>query len=248
VLVPHAIAAGDTVLSVFDPLCHIKSTRAIDQSSLLLEQGHDPRFVLCKRPIVVSGGELTSEMLEVRRDPVTRRNLPPLQLKANNGLLLIDDLGRQRIAADVLFNRWIVPMEEKHDHLATDDGRHLTVPFDVVLVFSTNLDPHSLADEAFLRRIGYKIGFNPISQAEYARIWMRLCIERGWEIDDSVLEHALRLHRLSDTPCLPCHPRDLLGMAADLSAYDENDVQIDESTLDRAWRNYFLREPARGNP
>jgi hypothetical protein len=246
VLVPHAIAVNETVIQVFDPLSHLEMALSDSPSPLMLEHGFDPRYALCERPIVISGGELTAEMLEVHCDATTREYNAPLQLKANNGLLLIDDLGRQRIQPEVLFNRWIVPMEEKRDFLTAGPGQHFTVPFDLVLVFSTNLDPHQLADEAFLRRIGYKISFKPVSAQQYRRIWDGVCAERDLCCEPGVVDYVIHeLHARRGVPLLPCHPRDLLGMAVDRLTYGGAESTITTQTLLWAWDNYFV-EPNQG--
>lgn len=241
VLVPHAIAVNETVIQVFDPLSHLSMELAHAPSPLMLEHGYDPRYALCERPIVVSGGELTAEMLEVHCDATTREYNAPLQLKANNGLLLIDDLGRQRIQPETLFNRWIVPMEEKRDYLTAGPGQHFVVPFDLVLVFSTNLDPNELADEAFLRRIGYKIAFKPVSGEQYRQIWSDVCAERNVYCDPGIVDYVIHeLHAKRGVPLMPCHPRDLLGMALDRLTYSDAQGELSEETLRWAWDNYFV--------
>jgi hypothetical protein len=241
VLVPRAISVNETIIQVFDALSHTEVALSDGPSPLMLEHGFDPRYALCERPIVVSGGELTAEMLEVHCDPATREYNAPLQLKANNGLLLIDDLGRQRIQPEVLFNRWIVPMEEKRDFLTAGPGQHFTVPFDVVLVFSTNLNPHELADDAFLRRIGYKISFQPVSAEQYRQIWNDVCAARDLACDPELVDYVIHeLHERRGVPLLPCHPRDLLGMAQDRLAYTGTESPITAETLWWAWNNYFV--------
>src|SRR5690606_32374849 len=147
-LIPHAIAVGDTVVRVFDAAVH----RQFQDNSapvVVLSRGHDPRYVMCQRPLVITGGELTAEMLEIQFDPATRQYRAPLQLKANGGLLILDDLGRQRVSPKTVLNRWILPMEEGVDYLSMNTGQHFRAPFDVILVFSTNLQPQELVDEAF---------------------------------------------------------------------------------------------------
>ncbi|HEX8782940.1 MAG TPA: hypothetical protein VF764_06190, partial [Steroidobacteraceae bacterium] len=169
-LIPHALAVGDAVIQVFDPAVHVPLQTA-EPRTLLLDDGYDPRFVLCRRPLVMTGGELTADMLEVQFDSATRRYQAPLQLKATNGMFILDDLGRQRVQPQVVLNRWIVPMEDGTDHLTLHAGQHFSVLFDLVLVFSTNLEPQELADDAFLRRIGYKIRFTSLTHEQYHDIW-----------------------------------------------------------------------------
>lgn len=244
VLVPHAISVNESVIEVFDPLCHKRVAAARPSDPARLEEGFDPRFVCCERPIVLTGGELAADMLEVQCDAATRTYSAPIQMKANNGFLLIDDLGRQRVEPAVLFNRWIVPLDTGTDSLTTGKGHHFEVPFDLVLVFSTNLEPQDIADEAFLRRLGYKIEFKPIPGPLYTRIWRDVCAERGVAFDPKLVEFTIReLHGRSDVPMLPCHPRDLLGMALDRIAYLGAGA-LDEDAVRWAWDSYFLHKGA----
>jgi predicted ATPase with chaperone activity len=240
-LVPHAIAVDETVIQVFDPMMH-KAVRTVsDDTSLMMDRGHDPRYAVCERPCAVTGGELTAEMLEVRHDAAARLYEAPLQLKANNGIFIIDDMGRQRIAPQTLFNRWIVPLEEKKDYLDLGNGKHFSVPFDVVLVLSTNIHPLELADEAFLRRIGYKIEFTSLSVERYSEIWGETCRQFKLGCEQPVLDYVLNdLHGRDGIPLLPCHPRDLLGMAMDYAAYAGDTREITEEHMRWAWHNYFV--------
>jgi hypothetical protein len=180
-------------------------------------------------------------MLEIHYDASTRRYQAPLQLKANNGVFIIDDMGRQRIAPETVFNRWIVPMEEKKDYLTLGAGRHFSIPFDVVLIFSTNLHPTDIADEAFLRRIGYKIEFPTLEPEEYRQIWNDYCLAEDIGCDDDVFDYTVNsLHIKHDTPLLPCHPRDLLSIARDHSAYTGNGGHVNRAAIEWAWSNYFV--------
>jgi len=241
VLIPHAISINETVLSVFDPLVHRTAALDTDRESLMLDEGYDPRFVCCERPVVISGGELTADMLEIQYDPSTREYRAPLQLKANNGMFMIDDMGRQKVEPEAVFNRWIVPMEEKKDYLSLGSGRHFSVPFDVVLIFSTNMHPLDLADEAFLRRIGYKIEFNYLTREEYRRIWEDVCKEYSVVFDQEILQYVLNdLHHAERVELLPCHPRDLLGIAVDLATYMGEPRRLTKHQMRWAWRNYFV--------
>jgi hypothetical protein len=180
-------------------------------------------------------------MLEIQHDPETKEYRAPLQLKANNGFFLIDDMGRQKVAPEAIFNRWIVPMEGKKDYLSLGGGRHFSVPFDVVLLFSTNMHPLDLADEAFLRRIGYKIQFDYLTREQYRQIWQDACKEKGIVFDSDALEFVLdELHEKESVRLLPCHPRDLLGIAADLAEYLDEPRRLTKQQLRWAWRNYFV--------
>jgi hypothetical protein len=238
-LIPHAIAVGDTIVRIYDPSVHTRIEAS--GSSVLLNQSHDPRFVLCRRPIVMTGGELTAEALEVQYDPATRQFRAPLQLKANGGMFILDDLGRQRVPPETILNRWIVPMEEGVDYLSLQSGQHFSTPFDVVLVFSTNLSPSELVDDAFLRRIGYKIRFDSLGETQYHAVWRGVCEHYDLPYDGAVCQHVIdRWHRPTETALLPCHPRDLIRMALDYSTYMQLDVKLSRESLDWAWNNYFV--------
>jgi predicted ATPase with chaperone activity len=240
-LIPHAIAIDEAVVQIFDPLIHKQMHQAPTRGDLKFEEGHDPRFVICERPVVITGGELTGEMLEIHFETSTRLYEAPLQLKANNGMFIIDDMGRQKVSPAEVFNRWIVPMEEKRDYLTLGSGRHFTVPFDVILVFSTNIHPLDLADDAFLRRIGYKIEFGTLTAELYERIWRDACATYKIEYDPRVLDYALNeLHTKRRMELLPCHPRDLLGMALDHAIYEQDSHEVSIDHIRWAWDNYFV--------
>jgi len=242
VMVPHAILVGGKALRCFDPAVHHSLEDPAEMPpamQLFLGNGHDPRYVRCHRPCVVTGGELTMERLEVQYDAATRIHQAPVQLLANNGMLVIDDLGRQRMTPTELFNRWIVPLEERRDFLALANGYHFSVPFDVALVFSTNLDPLTLADAAFLRRIGYKIRFAPLSRDDYLAIWQQQCRSLGQPFEPSLAEYAIdELHARYRVPLLACHPRDLLSLAQDQLDYQGLEAP-DREILRWAWLTYF---------
>lgn len=241
ILVPHALLVGDTVIQLYDPAVH----RRVDfreTPGLLLSEGHDPRFVRCRRPGVVTGGELTLDMLEMEYDPATRQYHAPQSLMANNGMYMIDDLGRQSMSPDALLNRWITPMEENRDFLAIGAGQRFEVPFDIILVFSTNLNPVELADEAFLRRLGHKVSFSYARPDEYQEIWKRTCSELGIQFDQDLLRRVLELYEAECRSLLPCHPRDLLTSVTDRLEYEGKTRQerITMEQLQHAWNSYFV--------
>jgi hypothetical protein len=240
-LIPYAIAVNEVVIEVFDPILHRKVNLRTPDPNLMLESGYDPRFACCRRPVVISGGELTADMLEVHYNAATKQYEAPLQLKANNGVFIIDDMGRQRVAPETVFNRWIVPLEEKKDYLSLGAGRHFSIPFDTVLIFSTNLHPLDLADEAFLRRIGYKIEFPYLQPDEYGLIWDQFCEQNDITCEPDVLDFALgTLYPKHQKPLLPCHPRDLLSIAVDRAAYRGESRRVAKEHLEWAWKNYFV--------
>jgi hypothetical protein len=241
VLVPHAISVDEQIIQFFDPVVHRPVEEPERGHEVLIDNGHDPRFIRCQRPSVITGGELTLDMLEVSYDSNSKVYTAPLHLKANNGLYMIDDLGRQRMAPSELLNRWIIPIEERRDFLTLGAGKHFPVPFDVILVFSTNLDPLSLADEAFLRRLGYKIRFRHLEASDYTAILQQVCTERGVCFGPDALDYLLtELHGRQRVPMLPCHPRDLVGLVLDYCRYHDEPAELTPEHLTRAWRSYFV--------
>jgi hypothetical protein len=198
--------------------------------------------------LVIVGGELTEDMLDVHYNAETAEFSAPLQMKANGGLLVIDDLGRQRFLPQRLFDRWIVPLEQQIDHLAAGPDARFTIPCDAITVFSTNLEPAELADDAVLRRLGYKIELGPLSVEIYTRVWMSVCAAMRLDFDPHLLNYVLtKLYPSSSRPLLACHPRDLISMAFDKSTYDERGTQIDIDDLRWAWGSYFLPDDNRGD-
>ena len=241
VLIPHAIAVGDTALQLFDPIVHRPVPNPEAAAQLALEAGFDSRYVCCERPDVVSGGELALDMLEVSYDPSTRLHQAPLQLKATNGVYMIDDLGRQRCSPPELLNRWIVPLENRVDFMSLASGKRFPVPFDVVLIFSTNLNPLDLTDEAFLRRIGHKIHFGYLDDDGFRSIWKQVCELRDLDYDPGLVRFTLdELYRKQGKNMLPCHPRDLIGLALDRARYLGTGNELTRDGLLDAWRHYFI--------
>ncbi len=242
ILIPHAIYIGDSVIQFYDPVYHRLADDAETKPSVMVDEEHDPRYLQCHRPIVMTGGELTSDMLELRYDADTRQYQAPLQLKANNGLYLLDDLGRQRVDTVDLLNRWNVPMEERRDFLSLGSGEHFPVPFEVVLVFSTNLDPTELADEAFLRRLGYKVHFGYLTEHEFTAIWKQVCEQVGTPFNAALVRYVLdELYAPNNVPLLACHPRDLITLALDRVHYEGRDGGLEPADVVKAWDSYFIK-------
>jgi hypothetical protein len=242
ILVPRALLVSGSIIRVLDPAVHADIGSLGAASPLLLNAGFDPRYVCCKRPIVHVGGEMDLSMLEVERREATGELLAPLQLKANNGVLIVDDLGRQRSSPEQILNRWIVPLEERIEHFSIGGSTHFTVPLDVVLVFSTNLEPHELADGALLRRLGHKIRFEALCADAYREVWEGACATLQLPFDRGLADFAIEeLYGRRGGEMLPCHPRDLLNMALDRLQYEESDGSIDRELLTWAWHNYFLQ-------
>lgn len=240
IYLPYAISVGREIIQFFDPLIHIPVYKVSEKADFHFKNRTDQRLILCERPVAISGGELTMDRLELRYDPVTRLNQAPIQLKANNGIYIVDDMGRQRISPLELLNRWIVPMEEHMDYLTLGTGQHFPVPFDTVLVFSTNLNPLELADEAFLRRLGYKIQFTAITKEQFEQIWENVCGERNITVEDGVLDYLFELYTRKKRPFLPCQPRDLIGIGLDMAAFQNNKGHLSKENISLAWDTYFI--------
>lgn len=242
VYVPYAIAIDNEVIQVFDPLVHqpAAASHGTEERHLDRRHAHDERWVQCQRPVVMTGGELTLSMLDLEFDPLARFYTAPPQFKANNGLLVIDDLGRQLVSARNLLNRWIVPLDRRVDYLAFHTGKKFRVPFDVVLIFSTNLAPGDLADDAFLRRLGYKIFVGPVDEMQYRNIFRQVCTRLDVGYTDAAFDYLVRhLHEKSGRPLLACYPEDIVGKARDRTLYEGAPAQLSEEILDWAWLNYF---------
>ncbi|MBM7454247.1 putative ATPase with chaperone activity [Oceanisphaera litoralis] len=238
IYVPHAIAVQNTIIPIFDLLYHWRADDPMHNQS----EDMDSRYVPCKRPLVMVGGELKLDTLEVHFDRQSRQYRAPLQMKANNGVFLIDDLGRQGFAADALFNRWIVPMEERRDFLSLPNGLHFDIPFEQILVFSTNLDPETIADEAFLRRLGYKIELGAMPQDLYKKIWLMNLEKYQLVAKDSLFAYMVdELHENSEKPLIACYPRDILGIARDIMHFNgQAGEPLDEKILKKAWSMYCV--------
>src|ERR1700722_2934513 len=244
VFVPYAIECQGNIIQVFDPIYHQRIEE--DQPSVLtiaVERSHDRRWGKCKRPFIVSGGELSLDMLDLRYNTTSKIYEAPFQLKANNGIYLIDDFGRQRATPAEVLNRWIVPMERRVDYLTFLTGGKLTAPFETFLVFSTNLNPSVLGDEAFLRRIQYKLLLHSPSEAEFSQIFERACAARGLPCAPGVLSHFLdKRFRRTGKALRRCQPRDLLFHALNLILFEKLPHELNGEILDRAFESCFVED------
>ncbi|SIP86326.1 hypothetical protein SAMN05421829_1012 [Aromatoleum tolulyticum] len=240
IAVPHAILVDGEIIQVFDPLIHTPVEDDHRPAVLDNLMRPDLRWVRCRRPVAITGGELTMRMLDLDYDASTGFYQAPPHVKANNGLFVVDDLGRQLVKPEQLMNRWIVPMDRHHDYLALHSGTKFTLPFDVVLVFSTNLMPSEVADPAFLRRLGYKIHIGPMNEDEYRNIFTRVCEERGVPFDETAFQKLLNeYHKVHGQPLLACYPRDIINQIADLARYRGEPARLTPEVLHWAWHNYF---------
>ena len=241
VLIPYALEVNNEIIQIFDPEIHQTTYQSNSSELLKLTSSFDQRWQLCRRPLIVTGGELTLDMLEVGFDHNSRTYQAPLQLKANNGILLLDDLGRQKVTPKALFNRWIVPLEERRDFLSLQSGQHFEVPFELLLLFSTNLSPKELIDEAFLRRLGYKIPFTGLNKEQFKAIWDLECAANGLACEDMQFDYLVeQLLLVNKKEFLPCYPRDLLAIIHDQIVFKNLKPEIDQALLDFAWQSYFV--------
>jgi hypothetical protein len=205
----------------------------------------DRRWVRIRRPVVMVGGELTLDMLDLTFNPISKFYEAPIQLKANGGVFLVDDFGRQRVRPQELLNRWIVPLESRVDYLTLHTGKKFQVPFDVLIVFATNLNPASLADEAFMRRIPYKIAVEDPTVEQFVKIFELNCQRRNLRFHQVMVAYLQRRHYgPARRPLRSCHPRDLLDQVTALCRYRGIEPVITRELLDAACKSYFVDGPA----
>src|SRR5579871_1516032 len=245
IFLPYALECQGNIVQLFDPIYHHR-VEEDDQPSVLtisIERSYDKRWAKCKRPFIVSGGELTLDMLDLRYNAVSKIYEAPYQLKANNGIYLIDDFGRQRATPAEVLNRWIVPMERRLDYLSFHTGGKMTAPFDAFLVFSTNLNPADLGDEAFLRRMQYKLLLRGPAENEFIRIFESFCAMRKLPCSRDLIKLFIEKHyRDSKKPFRRCHPRDVLTHALNLIHFEKLPYALTIELLDRAFESCFLQE------
>ncbi len=241
IYIPHAVEADGQIIKLYDPIVHT----AVDELGAYGVPAYDTRWIKIKRPVVITGGELTLPMLDLTYNPVSKFYEAPFQMKANGGIFLIDDFGRQQCRPIDLLNRWIVPLEKRFDYLTTVTGKKLEIPFDQLIIFSSNLDPQDLADEAFLRRIKYKINVKDPDEAQWREIWRLVCKGRQIPYDDSGLDYLLeKWYVPHDRPLRMCHPRDILDQMVSMAKYVMEDVSLGNPDLiDAACRTYFITGP-----
>ena len=239
VWVPRCITVTEEIIRLYDPTVH-EEVPVEKKDELLQSHKVDERWVRIKRPTVVAGGELTMEMLECSHNPATGINEAPLQMKSNGGALVIDDFGRQRVSTTELLNRWIIPLEKGHDYLLLPSGRHLQIPFRQLVIFSTNLDPRKIVDEAFLRRIPYKVEVFDPSEQEFATMFAALATRMGFTFDKNITTYLIDKHyHQTKRPLRYCHARDILNQVKNLCEFHECDFEVTETSLDVAVYNYF---------
>jgi predicted ATPase with chaperone activity len=234
VWIPYALEVDGQIITVFDPAIHKRSGEAKLMS-------RDGRWVLCQRPAVLVGGELTAEMLDLQFNPVTKFYVAPAQMKANNGVLIIDDFGRQRIRPEDLLNRWVVPLDRRIDFLTLAGGKKIEVPFEMLVVFASNIDPAELVDACFLRRIQTKILIGTVTDEQFLEIFRRVAEEHQVEYDAKVVKDLIDLIR--DTlkqELRQCYPRDIVNQVLWAARYEGKKPLLDHAAIAQAAEAYFL--------
>ena len=243
--IPHALEVDGSIIQVFDPINHDAFAPPKASETFEATNQYDRRWERCRRPLVTVGGEMVLEALDLTYNPTSGIYRPSLQLMANGGVLVIDDFGRQRCSPVAMLNRWVHPLESRVDYLVLQSGQKVEVPFLTLPVFATNIKPEELVDEAFLRRIQYKIlAQNPTPQ-EYARIFEKSCLERGIPYEPAHVTHLLdNVYTRRGIPFRGCHPRDLIGQAMALGQYLGEAKALTIPLLDAAVETYFIDDAA----
>jgi predicted ATPase with chaperone activity len=249
VLVPYAIEAKGEIIRVFDAAVHqiVDDSEASTADSLMPSairpgraQRLDRRWARVRRPLLVAGGELTLDQLELSYSPSTGVHQAPYQLKANGGTFLIDDFGRQRVRPEDLLNRWIVPLEKSYDYLHLSSGDVIEIPFDTFVIFSTNLKPRDLVDEAFIRRIRYTIELGDPQPDQYHEIFRRCCDRAQLPYEAELVDYLIeRFYRSTGRPMRSCHPRDIIERVVDRANYLQRSPSLEKEAIEWAGDGYF---------
>src|SRR5579864_8379888 len=234
VWLPFAVEVEGQIITVYDPVIH-RQVKDVPREV-------DERWVLCERPAVQVGGELTIDMLDLQFNPVTRFYAGPVQMKANCGILIVDDFGRQRLRPEELLNRGIVPLDSRIDFLTLAGGKKIEIPFELVVVFATNIHPEELVDEAFLRRIQTKIKIGSVTHEQFHEIFRRVCSEFEVRYEAEAVDKLMeQIEEELKQPLRPCYPRDLVQQVCWAARYERREPQLDQETLRQACHNYFLQ-------
>jgi predicted ATPase with chaperone activity len=244
VVLPYAVEIDQQVIKVFDQVYH----RPVMEQSASDRLRYDHRWIISKRPIVMTGGELTLETLDLIYDETSKFYEAPFQMKANGGIFMVDDFGRQRVSPKDLLNRWIVPLEKRVDYLTLHTGKKIEIPFDMLIIFSTNLDPADLVDEAFLRRIRYKIGIEAPTVAQYEEIFKRMCARKNIEYRAESISQILAIYRTKNIGLRSCHPRDIIEQLIDTARFLGQPPALTSQLVEMACESYFVSLDPSGNP
>ncbi|MFG6562334.1 ATPase [Sulfitobacter sp. 1A15299] len=244
VYVPRAIEYAGQVITVYDPIVHSAAEAEVqDPTSLRRITRYDARYVCCERPTVITGGELSLDMLDLVYNPTARTYQAPLQLKATGGIFIVDDLGRQKEPPQSIINRWIVPLEESKDILALQSGEKFEVPFDTLVIFSTNFHPNEIFDQAALRRIFFKIKIDGPDQENFLKIFAMVARKRGMPLDEATLVHLLKVkYPTIDNVYANYQPNFLIDQMIAICDFEGIPYQMNPDLVDRAWANMFVRD------
>ncbi len=246
VYVPRAVEYAGQVITVFDPIVHTPVSEDETQAATSLRMTgprYDRRYVLCRRPAVITGGELTLDMLDLVYNPTSRTYQAPLQMKSTGGVFIVDDLGRQADSPQALINRWIVPLEAGRDILALQSGEKFETPFDTLLIFSTNFHPNEIFDQAALRRIFYKIKVDGPSQKDFLKIFAMVAKKKGMPLDEAALVHLIRAkYPTIDNVYANYQPVFLIDQMIAICEYEGIAKQMTPDLIERAWANMFVRD------
>ena len=235
VYIPKTIIVEGQLIQLYDPQCHTQVPAGLDPE----EHKSDRRWIKIERPAVVVGGEMDLESLEIGYNAQTKICEASLQLKGNSGVFVIDDFGRQRVGPEKLLNRWILPLEKRIDYLTLPSGNKIQVPFNALLVFCSNIDPAWILDEAFLRRIPYKIRMEDPSEKEFVRIFVEAAKQIAVPFDSDCVEYLLAKYYRDVRPMRGCHPRDILQQLVNISIYEKRSPRMKKEDLDRSSELYF---------
>jgi hypothetical protein len=245
VYVPRAIEYSGQIISVYDPIVHSAAEAAVDDPNSLRRTSNrfDNRYVYCERPSVITGGELSLDMLDLNYNPTARTYQAPLQLKATGGIFIIDDLGRQQEPPQKIVNRWIVPLEESRDILALQSGEKFTVPFDTLVIFSTNFHPNQIFDGAALRRIFFKIKIDGPSQENFLKIFAMVARKKKMPLDETALMHLMKVKFPTiENNYANYQPVFLIDQMIAVCDFENIPYQMTPELIDRAWGNMFVRK------
>lgn len=245
IYVPRAVVHAGQIISVYDPIVHNIVKTSEDNPSLLRQTGNrfDNRYVYCERPTVITGGELTLDMLDLKYNPVSRTYQAPLQFKATGGVFIIDDLGRQEEPPQAIVNRWIVPMEMNYDILALQSGEKFVVPFDTLVIFSTNFHPNDIFDQAALRRIFYKIKIDGPCQSDFLKIFAMVARKRNILLDEETIIHLIqKKYPTINNVYANYQPVFLIDQMICICDFEGKPRHMSPELIDRAWKNMFVEQ------
>tara|TARA_R110002073_G_scaffold119379_1_gene260583 strand:+ start:179 stop:1615 length:1437 start_codon:yes stop_codon:yes gene_type:complete len=245
IYIPQAVEVNGQVIRLFDPSIHFSVEHKILENTVLDVKAnlkHDPRWKKCRRPVVMVGGEFTLDMLDLRFDTNSKFYEAPIQMKAANGVFILDDFGRQKIAPREMLNRWIVPLERGTDFLSLHTGMKFEIPFDQISIFCTNMRPMDLVDDAFLRRIRHKVRVPYSTEDEFKEILRRVCSAEGIAYDGSVANYFIEnYYRKENKGLVGSHPRDIIDQIIDFSRFLKQSPVLTTATIDAAAANYFVK-------